>query len=818
MRTIQTLHSEWEFRLLKENISNLIPKVIRKELDKWIPAEVPGTVHTDLIRAKLIPDPYFSDNENLIQWVTEMDWVYRTTFQLVKNFDITRELFLEFKGLDTITEIRLNNKVLGNTSNMFLEYRYNIQNLIKNNNILEIRFRSPLKYGRSLEAKYGKLPVALNSERVYLRKAQYSFGWDWGPSLPTSGIWKSVTVVQYPENYIRDFYFHTLSADKNSAEVEIKVSLNKSLKSGYKLRVDIGSEREFMKVNKRNASIRLRIKNPDLWFPNGIGKPNLYKITLQVLSNRMEVIDRIEKEVGIRTIKLQLIDNKKASFRFIVNNIPVYAKGANWIPSDSFITEVSENKYQKLLNFARISNMNMIRIWGGGFYENDILYNLCDRMGILIWHDFMFACAAYPEYKDFINNVENEIDQNVSRLQYHPSIALWCGNNENEWIWYQQQKSLYQNIPGFKIWNKIIPGILQKIDPQRNYWQSSPFNDVSRSESPDPNSTKSGNRHQWDLWSRWLDYNSVKDDKSLFVTEFGFQAPANFVTWDKVLPADSMKLYDRIFEFHNKQIEGPERVVKFLTSHLPFVSDWKDFIYLAQLSQAFALKVCLEHWISRYPETSGSIIWQLNDSNPVTSWSLIDYELIPKISWYAVKRVFSLQSITISEDKKTVRIFNHSPEQFIGLLQLDYINSETGTVLHSEADAVKLQPFQFRDFKTEQKHRSLIDTIIIATLYNERGIRVNRTYQTNTEWKYLRLNKCKLNASFKTEDEHSILHITTDSPAYFVDVYHRSYIMSDRGFILLPGEHAAILTLSRSTSDFRSDDIRMYTLNDYLNK
>jgi len=818
MRKIQTLHSNWEFRLYKENVPNLIPKSLRKELNNWQPASVPGTIHTDLFRTGLIPDPFYSENETSLRWIAEMDWVYRTNFSLMKNFDDEKEIILEFKGLDTISEIRLNNKLLGSSTNMFIEYSFNIQHLLKKSNTLEIRFSSPLKSGRLLENKYGKLPVALASERVYLRKAQYSYGWDWGPSFPTSGIWRSINLIQYPENYIKNFLFSTITADSEKAEVEIKVNLNKSLKSGYKIRADIGTEQEYLKVNRQQASIRIRIKNPDLWWPNGSGKPNLYKLSLTIVNKRLEVIDRLEKEVGIRTIKLQLIDNKKASFRFIVNNVPIFAKGTNWIPADSFIPEISEYKYQKLLNFARIANMNMIRVWGGGFYENDILYNLCDRMGILIWQDFMFACASYPEHREFIDDVKEEISQNVIRLQYHPSIAIWCGNNENEWIWYQEQKSSYKEMSGYKIWSKIIPDKLRELDPERPYWESSPFIDESKSKAADPNSSLSGNRHQWDLWSHWVDYNEVKNDTSLFVTEFGFQAPANFVTWNKALPSDALKAHHRVFEFHNKQVEGPERVLKFLSSHLPFKSDWDNFIYLAQLSQAFALKTCLEHWIGRYPETSGSIIWQLNDCWPVTSWSIVDYELIPKISWYTVKRVFSHISIIISNDNNSVRVSNQTSNQFRGSAKIHYIESETGNILAEESLPVYLEAFSYKDQKLKpgNKYRNLTDTIMVATLYNSYQQNICRTYHTNIEWKHLHLKKCNLNAAFSLEDDNQVLNISTDEPAYFVDVNHPSFVISDRGFILLPGESVSLLTLSKNTTYFKKDELKIFSLNDHL--
>ena len=271
-----------------------------------------------------------------------------------------------------------------------------------------------------------------------------------------------------------------------------------------------------------------------------------------------------------------------------------------------------KEKYETLLKYAKDANMNFVRVWGGGIYENEIFYELCDELGLLIWQDFMFACASYPEHKEFMKNVEDEVEQNIERLQHHPSIALWCGNNENEWIWHQEMKTSYKEMPGYKIYHEVIPDILKAADPERPYWPSSPFGS-----DDDPNAYSSGNRHEWGIWSKWIDYSEVKNDNSLFVTEFGFQGPANKKTFEKYLSKNKRYSQDPVFEFHNKQVEGPERVFKFLSGNLPIKTEWEDFIYLAQLNQALALKTCLERWRINWPVANGSIIWQLNDCWPV---------------------------------------------------------------------------------------------------------------------------------------------------------------------------------------------------------
>ena len=396
--------------------------------------------------------------------------------------------------------------------------------------------------------------------------------------------------------------------------------------------------------------ISFRIKDPKLWWPNGEGEQNLYLLNVKIVDDNNFVLDEVVKNVGIRKIELVLKDKNKSTFKFRINHKDIFCKGVNWIPADSFLPRVAHKKYSDLLSYAKQANINMVRVWGGGTYESDEFYNLCDEMGLLVWQDFMFACGSYPENDDFLANVKEEVTQNVLRLQHHACLALWCGNNENEWIWFQEQKSSYKKMPGYKIFHRVIPKILKKIDHDRPYWPSSPFGN-----DDDPNSYNSGNTHQWNIWSKWIDYKTVKNDRSLFVTEFGFQGPANKDTFKKYLPKKNRNISDKIFEHHNKQIEGPERIIKFLSSHLPIKTGWDDYLYLTQLNQAFALKTCLEYWRTN-GRTNGSIIWQLNDCWPVTSWSIIDSDINPKIAYYFVKNTFALQLLYFKDEGSKIKV------------------------------------------------------------------------------------------------------------------------------------------------------------------
>ena len=803
MKKIELIN--WQFSEYNKNI--------------WCNALVPGTVHTDLLHNKIIEEPFYNDNENSLGWICETDWVYKTVFDYPDTFDNNDKSFLVFEGLDTVADITLSGKSIINADNMFLQYEADVTNrLKKNNNELIVHFKSPLKYARAEEKTYGKLPVALNSERVYIRKAQYSFGWDWGPSFPTSGIWKPVYLVQKNKAAIKNVYFATKEANKKKAVLEIKFgmeSIYKLKKLSYRISLKLNESLTVITgkcKGKNEIKETLGIQKPLLWFPAGYGEQPLYELNITLLDADGILIDTITRKVGIRTVELQQKDKGQNTFRFLVNGKPVFAKGTNWIPSDSFLTRTTYDKYYALLKAARDCNQNIIRVWGGGFYENDQFYDICDELGLMVWHDFMFACGGYPEHNKFIETVQKEITQNVNRLQHHASIVIWCGNNENEWIYYQTFNKSYKDMPGYKLFSQVIPSALKNTDPSRNYWESSPF-----SSEADPNSENSGNRHQWNIWSNWTDYNEVINDKSLFVTEFGFQGTANQSTLDKFISPEHRSIQSRIFEFHNKQIEGNERVIRFIAGHLPLNTNWTDFIYLAQLNQGFALKTCLEHWIEQYPKTNGTIIWQLNDCWPVTSWALIDSELKPKLAYHFVRSSFAPFLIILQKDKEGINatLFNNGISNIKGNVLIKIIKSSTGEIISDKSSAVIISAG-----KRKNVSKNILlneDEVLIVSFYDDNHNLMTRNCFINSEWKYYSVAKAaiKLNITKQT-DKFAEVDITTDKPAYFVDVIHSECIVSDRGFILLPGETKKLIITKSNDAKMSPKDFSVICLNNYL--
>jgi beta-mannosidase len=810
------LNSDWQFTLHKSSFDYVLDKKINLEQGKYLGAEVPGTIHTDLINNNIIDDPFYSNNENKLDWIANCEWIYKKEFNIDKLAD--EEYQIVFDGLDTIAEIYLNDSLVGLTKNMFLQYKFNLTKFLMNGrNILRILLKSPIKYSECEENKYSELPVALNSSRVYIRKAQYSYGWDWGPVFATSGIWKDVYIEKKSKIIINDITFNTKSLGKNKAVVEVSPFLSDAPRGKYSLLIEISnSKHSFTKniknLKDRNQNTNMVIQDPDLWWPNGEGEPNLYKLSVKLLDENGHLVNEVIKSVGIRIIKLLEKENNKPVFKIKVNGRVVYCKGANWIPADSFLPRISELKYLTLLEAAKNANMNIIRVWGGGIYEIDKFYEICDELGLLVWQDFMFACAAYPEHEKFIKNVKEEVMQNVLRLQHHPSIAIWCGNNENEWIWYQNQKTQYKKMPGYKIYHSIIPTILKKIDPTRPYWPSSPFGN-----DEDPNSFNSGNTHQWSIWSNWIDYEEVKKDDSLFVTEFGFQGPANKTTFEKCLPAKNRKVQDQIFEFHNKQIEGPERIIKFLAGNLPLSTKWDDFIYLAQLNQGIALKTCLEHWQTN-GRTFGSLIWQLNDCWPVTSWSLIDSELMPKLSYHFVKNIFYPQILKFDISKKAKCIvYNKSSKGFRGKLKISVISSTTGKIISEKLTSLIVRAnSSFQVEKLPHIKKNVDQIIYIGTIYDLKGKQLHRNYYLDKKWKHITLPSKEIELANVNKKGKEYIKVTSRSFSCFIDLFHKDYTFKERGFFLLPGEEIEVEVERKSKGSINLNKIKSISLNDFL--
>lgn len=663
------LNGVWQFRA----VSKYEPLPSRfRSVTRWMNAKVPGTVHTDLLANRKIPDPFYRLNESAVQWIESQQWQYRREFQVPRHLLKKHKLELVAAGLDTYATIYVNGEHAGTTSNMFIGHRFDLTHLLRTGkNRIEIRLDSPEIRSNRLEQKHGRLNVSHGHSRVYVRKAQYSFGWDWGPKLTTSGIWRSISIEAVSDGRIGDPFVKVISIGSREAVLDVSVDVRKLSGEPLMLHTAIMGERSFLKrsrhVKKARESFRFRIPHPELWWPNGSGSQPMYT-ALFTLSVRGREVHRLEVPFAIRTVRLlQERDREGRSFILEINGVKVFCKGADWIPCDTFLPRASGAKYEKLLTMARDAHMNMIRVWGGGIYERDIFYELCDRLGLMVWQDFMYACGEYPEERWFMEQARDEAESVVKRLRNHPAIVLWCGNNECEWMFCTEHPGKSpDDMKGAKIFRDILRRTCLEHDGTRPYWRSSPFG------SGFPNSESNGNHHQWTVWSAWKDYLDYEKDSARFITEFGFQAAANLQTMQEVTLPSDRHIQSVVMEYHNKQTEGTERLIRFQAAHYRVDDSLDRFVYKSQLVQAEALKCGVEHWRRRKFLTAGTLFWQLNDCWPVSSWAVIDSALRPKAAYFFAKRFYAPVLVSFKRVVGGIEVWitNDRPTPTAGLLKL----------------------------------------------------------------------------------------------------------------------------------------------------
>lgn len=638
------LNSTWRFRKLTDT--------------DWYPAEVPGTVHTDLYHIGLIPDPFYGTNEKEIQWIENEDWEYQTLFDLDTNILNKKNIELSFKGLDTYATVRLNGKVILSTDNMFRTWTKECKDLLKQTgNQLNIVFRSPMKINLP---KVDSLPYHLpagndRSEKktsVFARKAPYHFGWDWGPRFVTAGIWRPIEIVAWNNTRIADF--QVFQGEISDSEASLKAEVELESTGGQKITLALFNGDDLLikkeiQLNKgaNNIEQEFIIKKPKLWWTNGLGEAHLYNLSVRILNNET-VIDQKATRFGIRTIEIvQQPDSVGKSFYFKLNGVPVFMKGANYIPQDNFLPQVTDEKYKELILSAKKVHMNMLRVWGGGIYENDLFYDLCDENGILVWQDFMFACSMYPGDMAFLQNVEQEATENIKRLRNHPSIALWCGNNEMQVAWERwgyQKAFAYSKADSTKIYDDylkvfqdILPNTLNKLDSGRFYWPSSP----NSAPSGWHEESLSGDMHYWDVWWGKKPFSAYEENVGRFMSEYGFQSLPIYATVKKYAAHDDRHLTSSVMKSHNKHPIGFETIKEYMKRDYNIPNSIDDYVLVSQLLQAEGMKTAIEAYRRAMPYCMGSLYWQLNDCWPVVSWASIDYFGKWKAFHYYLRKLYA---------------------------------------------------------------------------------------------------------------------------------------------------------------------------------
>ncbi|MDF7776116.1 hypothetical protein P1X14_12725 [Sphingomonas sp. AOB5] len=623
------------------------------EGEGWIPAEAPGDTYRALIAAGRLEDPYRGRNEAAAAWVRDREWWWHSTLELAPS-QPGEKLTLVFDGLDTFADIYLDGALLGQAGNMFRSWRFDLSDVAPGAHALAICFHptAAMVAGAPLPAWSSFTDRISRSRRTLMRKAQFGWGWDWGPDLPTIGIWQPVHVERRRSAVVRSVNFSTLSIDDGTAQVTAEAELSGSAEVVFEL-IDPDGVTVASATRHGSGGVAMTVPDAKLWWTADLGGQPLYTLVA-----RIEGAPEHRTRVGIRTIAIdQSPDPDEPGttfFRFVLNGVPIFAKGSCWVPASSFVGAIPDTAYRDLLARAVEANMNMIRVWGGGIYEPDLFYDECDRLGLLVWQDFMFACAPYPDNDPaFVENVRAEVAEQVARLRHRACLALWCGNNENQAIQFFDDyvKGVQTPLAGLSFYDELIPAILGQLDPVTPYWPSSPWG------GPTPNSMRGGDVHNWTVWHgiplvpdadpvgayetapEGVAFTRYAEDMARFVSEFGLQGAPDIGTLRRWMAPEDMVLGSEGFLERIKDVADKASAMMAPVTGAP--ATLEQFVDFTMMAQAEGLKFGIEHYRRRKPHCSGALIWQHNDCWPCVSWSLIDYDGVAKASFYSTMRAFA---------------------------------------------------------------------------------------------------------------------------------------------------------------------------------
>ncbi|MFO7632645.1 MAG: glycoside hydrolase family 2 protein [Caldilinea sp.] len=831
---IQSLAGQWQFR--------------QAGVEEWLSATVPGSVHTDLLALGRIPDPFVADNEKKVAWVAEQDWEYRCVFPASADALAEEKVFLVCDGLDTLAEVSLNGQLLGRTNNMYRRYEWDIKHLLgEGDNELRIQFHSPVRF---ITAENAKRPLRGVTQAIdggpHLRKAPSQFGWDWGPQLPPIGVWKDIRLEGRGGARFEDVHLRQ-KHDKGSVAVSATVAVERwndaPVTAILRLTAPGGNSAQEVveSVKGGHATLALAVDTPQLWWPNGYGAQPLYAVEVYLEQDGVR-IDARHFQLGLRMVELrQMPDQWGRSFTFVVNGVPIFAKGANWIPADSFPTRLAGDagpggSLEQLIRDAAGAHQNMLRVWGGGFYEEETFFDLCDRYGILIWQDGIYSCSIYPlDRPDFVENVRIETVENVRRLRHRASLALWCGNNEMEWGWEMwgwaepdltpeqlvmigdmadrdprirmlvEMASKSRPLTNWRVlrdaylqfFHTTLPGWIATLDPDRAYWPSSPSSDTP---FHDVNGQRQGDAHYWDVWHGRKPFTAYREQYPRFMSEFGFQALPPLETIRTYADEADWNMTSYIMEHHQKNAAGNGLMLAQMTENYRMPKDFPSMVYMSLVLQAEGIRYGVEHWRRHMDRVSGALYWQLNDCWPVASWSSIDYFGRWKALHYAARRFYAPVMLSIAEVNKrmAVHITSDLQQTRSGMVRWT-LETLDGTVVKQGELAVTVAPLANTpvvelDFAAEVNDNNQRDLLFVAELrQGEEVVAINVAPFVPT--KHLALRKPALKVNVTELDGELAIELQGDTLARFVEVslVGADVVFSDNYFDLPAGRNRIVV-------------------------
>ncbi len=783
------------------------------------PAQVPGCVHLDLKRSERIPDPYYGDNEDHLQWIGEKDWSYRRDFSVEASLLENDRILLQCEGLDTFARIRINGDEIGRTDNMFRTWEFEVKNLLRvGENSIEVLFESTIPYITQCQENHFLWHTGIGHHRIngsnWVRKEQCNYGWDWGPMLVTAGIWRPIRLLGISAGRLSDLHVRQTHLDKGAVRLDLIAEaefVNPAADSRVDLTLSFEGEPlqtlELALTEEGRVEGSLTIEQPNLWWPNGMGGQALYDVDAALVVAGKEV-DCTSRRIGLRTLELvRERDSWGESFKFRCNGRDFFAKGANWIPADTFDAAVTDEILRDLLQCAADGYMNMIRVWGGGLYERDEFYQLCDELGLCVWQDFMFACSAYPAHEDaFLDNVVIEAEQNVRRIRHHACLALWCGNNELEQI-----SGIIGDKPGEMKWHdyaelfdKRLAEVVARLDPGRAYWPSSEHspigNRVGDGASTDP---RWGDAHLWKVWHGREPFEWYRTSFHRFCSEFGFQSFPHPVTVESYTSPEERNITSYVMERHQRSPIGNSVIIDYMLSWFRLPVGWDNTVWLSQILQGLAIKYAVEHWRRNMPRCMGALYWQLNDCWPVASWASLDYERRWKALHYDARRFFAPMMVSGVEHPETntvdVWVTSDAVEARSVRIVADLYTvdgEKLRTVEETIQTPVNGSAIAFTlDASEEIAGQTARDLLVKLRLFAEDKV-VSENLVTFARPKHLELRRPELSIEVETDATgEPVVYVSTDKPALWVwlEVEGNPDVRwTDNFFHVLPGERKEV--------------------------
>ena len=779
----------------------------------WRNAEVPGCNFTDLLAHNLIDDPFDRDNESHLQWIEKKDWHYRRSFIVSAAQLAHSEVNLVALGLDTFCDIYLNGQHLASGQNMFVGQHLPCKSLlVEGENEVEIHFRSPMNEvypqfianGFTYPAENDKSDEKLS---VFCRKAPCHFGWDWGPKFVTSGIWRDIYLAFIDSAEIKDVHFvqQTLSAQRADFHIALDVSAMTDFDAQLVVKCEQAPQlNQILDVHlsaqagEQSMLVNFTLNDPKRWWPNGLGEAFLYDFSFELVKDK-RVIARREQAVGLREIEVvNQADEMGESFYFKVNGHPVFMKGANYIPDDSFIHRVNAQRHQQVFDAVVAGNMNMLRVWGGGIYQDDTFYELADRNGILIWQDFMFACTLYPADEAFLANVKQEAEYNVKRLRNHPCIAMWCGNNEvdmaiEKWQWaekFDYSDELYERLKQdyIRLFDDCLPKVINSLDAQRFYLRSSPIGFWENDED------NKANHHYWGVWHGEEPFSEYKKRVPRFMSEYGFQSFPIAESTHRFTQPEDRELESAVMQVHQKHPRGNKLIRSYMDEEFNAPKDFDQLLYLSQVQQALGLKMAFEAHRAAMPFCMGTLYWQLNDTWPAASWSGIDYYGRWKALHYQAKRSFASQLLVIEpeQDELIVTLVSDALHTFAAKLEIQlydfsgeihWYHEQFVTVLANSTENV----FSLNVEQFVPRH-GLASSVVVARLVQEDSTQLCENSHFFVPNKSLALQPASISCKHEIGDQSLSLMFTTDTfvRQMYVSMAEQIGNFSDNFFDLLP--------------------------------